>query len=46
MSPFKAQARLEAEILLLRHQLSVLHRQVPAKPRLTTASGFIGCFRR
>ena len=35
ISPFKAQARLEAEILLLRHQLSVLRRQVCAKPKLT-----------
>ena len=32
ISPFKAQARLEAEILLLRHQLNVLRRQVSAKP--------------
>jgi hypothetical protein len=36
ISPFKAQARLEAEILLLRHQLNVLRRQVSAKPRLKT----------
>ena len=37
ISPFKAQARLEAEILLLRHQLNVLRRQVSAKPKLTVA---------
>ena len=33
-SPFRTQARLEAEITLLRHQLNVLGRQAP-KPRLT-----------
>jgi transposase InsO family protein len=36
-SPFKTQARLEAEIVLLRHQLSVLRQRVPSKPRLTMA---------
>jgi transposase InsO family protein len=35
VSPFKTQARLEAEIVLLRHQLSVLRQRVPSKPRLT-----------
>jgi hypothetical protein len=35
ISPFKAQAQLEAEILLLRHQLNVLRRQVSAKPKPT-----------
>jgi transposase InsO family protein len=35
VSPFKTQARLEAEILVLRHQLNVLRRQAPSKPRLT-----------
>ncbi len=34
-SPFKTQARLEAEIVLLRHQLNVLRQRVPSKPRLT-----------
>jgi hypothetical protein len=29
-SPFKTQARLEAEIVLLRHQLSVLRQRVPS----------------
>ncbi len=32
VSPFKTRARLEAEIVLLRHQLNVLHRRVPSKP--------------
>jgi hypothetical protein len=34
VSPFKTQARLEAEIVLLRHQLNVLRRRVPSKPKL------------
>jgi hypothetical protein len=29
VSPFKTRARLEAEIILLRHQLNVLRRRVP-----------------
>jgi hypothetical protein len=29
ISPFKTQARLEAEIVILRHQLNVLRRQAP-----------------
>jgi len=37
VSPFKTKARLEAEIILLRHQLNVLRRRVPSKPRLTVA---------
>jgi len=37
VSPFKTQARLEAEIVLLRHQLNVLRQRVPSKPRLTAA---------
>ena len=37
VSPFKTQARLEAEIVLLRHQLNVLRRRVPSKPRLAVA---------
>ena len=36
-SPFKTQARLEAEIVLLRHQLNMLRQRVPWKPRLTVA---------
>jgi transposase InsO family protein len=35
VSPFKTQARLEAEISVLRHQLTVLRRQAPSKLRLT-----------
>ncbi|HEX9522144.1 MAG TPA: hypothetical protein VF949_04195, partial [Reyranella sp.] len=41
VSPFKTQARLEAEILVLRHQLNVLRRQVRSKPRLTVADRLI-----
>src|SRR5476651_1278248 len=36
-SPFKARAQLEAEIVVLRHQLNVLRRRVPSKPKLTVA---------
>jgi transposase InsO family protein len=35
VSPFKTQAQLEAEIVILRHQLNVLRRRVPSKPKLT-----------
>ena len=41
VSPFKTQARLEAEIVLLRHQLNVLRRRVPSKPKLTVADRMI-----
>jgi transposase InsO family protein len=34
ISPLKTKARLEAEIIMLRHQLNVLRRRVPPKPRL------------
>jgi transposase InsO family protein len=34
VSPFKTKARLEAEIIVLRHQLNVLRRRVRPKPRL------------
>jgi hypothetical protein len=37
VSPFKTQARLEAEIVLLRHQLSVLRQRLPSWPKLTVA---------
>src|SRR5229473_3155595 len=37
VAPFKTQARLEVEIVLLRHQLSVLRQRVPSTPRLTAA---------
>jgi len=36
-SPFKSRARLEAEIVFLRHQLNLLRRWLPGKPRLTPA---------
>jgi hypothetical protein len=36
-SPFKSQARLEAEIVFLRHQLNLLRCRLPARPRLTPA---------
>jgi hypothetical protein len=35
--PLKTRARLEAEIVLLRHQLNVLRRRVASKPKLTVA---------
>jgi len=41
VSPFKTQARLEAEISVLRHQLNVLRRQAPSKPRLTVVDRLI-----
>ena len=41
MSPFRTQARLEAEIVMLRHQLNVLRRRIPVKPRLTVADRLI-----
>src|SRR5260370_25355932 len=41
VSPFKTQARLEAEFSVLRHQLNVLRRQAPSKPRLTVADRVI-----
>jgi hypothetical protein len=37
VSPFKTQARLEAKIVLLRHQLNVLRRRVPSRPKLAVA---------
>ena len=37
VSPFRTKARLEAEIILLRHQLNVLRRRVPSKPKLAVA---------
>src|ERR1700716_1394244 len=36
-SPFKSQARLEAEIVVLRQQLMVLRRRQPSRPKLTVA---------
>jgi hypothetical protein len=37
VSPFKTRGQLEAEIVLLRHQLNVLHPRVPSKPKLAVA---------
>jgi hypothetical protein len=37
LSPFKTKARLEAEIIMLWHQLNVLRQRVPSKPKLTVA---------
>src|ERR1700730_1708458 len=34
VSPFKTKARLEAEIIMLRHQLNVLRRRISSKPKL------------
>ena len=36
-SPIKAKAQLEAEIISLQHQLNVLRRRVPSKPKLAVA---------
>jgi hypothetical protein len=41
VSPFRARARLEAEIVLPRHQLNLLRRRVPSKPKLTVADRLI-----
>jgi transposase InsO family protein len=41
VSPFKTQVRLEAEAIMLRHQLNVLRRRIPSKPRLTVADRLI-----
>ena len=41
VSPFRTRARLEAEIVLLRHQLNLLRRRVPSKPKLTVADRLI-----
>ena len=37
VSPFKTRARLEAEIIMLRHQLNVLRQRVASRPKLTVA---------
>src|SRR3954462_11290722 len=41
VSPFKTKARLEAEIILLRHQLNVLRRRVPSNPNLAIADRLV-----
>ena len=45
---FKSRRRLEAEILMLRHQLSVLQRRTPHRPYLTWADRalFVWLYRR
>ena len=37
VAPLKTKARLETEIIVLRHQLNVLRRRVASKPRLAVA---------
>src|ERR1700704_6539952 len=37
VSPFRTRARLETEIIMLRHQLNVLRRRVPSRPKLAVA---------
>jgi hypothetical protein len=37
VSPFRTKARLEAEIIMLRHQVNVLRRRVPSKSKLAVA---------
>ena len=49
ISPFKTKARLEAEVILLRHQLNLVRRRIPSKPKLTSptdcpSSGSIAYF--
>jgi hypothetical protein len=51
VSPFKTRARLEAEIIMLRHQLNVLRRRFPRTrnwwlPIDYFSSGSTACFRR
>jgi hypothetical protein len=41
VSPFRTKARLEAEIILLRHQLNVLRRRVPSNPKLAAADRLV-----
>ena len=48
ISPFRTRARLEAEIILLRHQLNVLRRRVPSNPKLAVTDRllFVWLYRR
>jgi transposase InsO family protein len=41
VSPFRTKARLEVEIILLRHQLNVLRRRVPSNPKLAVADRLV-----
>src|SRR6266404_1639091 len=43
--PFKTKARLEAEIVMLRHQLNVLRRRVRSKPKLVVADRLLVVWR-
>jgi hypothetical protein len=45
---FKSRARLEAENVVLRHQLNVLQRAAPNRPKLTNFDGllFVRLYRR
>ncbi len=40
-STFKPRARLEAEVIVLRHQLNVLRRAAPKRPKLTNLDRLI-----
>src|ERR1700722_15958234 len=48
VSPFRTKARLEAEIIMLRHQLNVLRQRVASRPKLTVADRllFVWLYRR
>jgi hypothetical protein len=41
VSPFRTKARLEAEIILLRHQLNVLRGRVSSKPKLAVTDRLV-----
>jgi putative transposase len=41
VSPFRTKAQLEAEIILLRHQLNVLRRRAPSKPKLAVTDQLV-----
>ncbi|MPZ31044.1 MAG: hypothetical protein GEV13_08615 [Rhodospirillales bacterium] len=50
VAPVRTRARLEAEIVMRRHQLNVLRRRVPSKPKLASTDRllfvwFQGCRR-
>src|SRR3982074_1401799 len=42
-SPFKSKLQLEAENVVLRHQLIVLRRRLDGRVRLTKIAGFLSC---
>jgi hypothetical protein len=43
VSAFRTKARLEAEVILLRHQLNVLRRRVSSKPKLAVTDQLGPC---